>query len=196
MFANKFGVPASAPATAPAAPPQRSRYGGIQCGEARDPMLDLGTYRVRIVSCTEGSNPKTGRASVKLGVCVVAASPDAGTPVDAVCTVVHLATPIGLGELKTMLVHAAGCGPTLAQRAAGDIRAIAKEGEARYDAVDASTYPGSIIEATAGTANGAPSMIGRLVDVVVTRGRDTKSEGDWYRNFRWGAVPEAEQIPA
>jgi hypothetical protein len=192
--------PASAAASAPAASapasPGRSKYAGIQCGDARDPMLECGTYRLRLISAAEGANPKTGRASYKITAKVESASEDAGTPAGSVCVIVHLSTPIGMSELKSTMVYAAGCGPTLAQRASSDVRALAQAGEAAYDQADADVYPGSIIEATAGAANGAPSMIGRLVDVVVTRGKDTADGSGWYRSYRWGVVPEDEQTEA
>lgn len=185
----------------PAAPsaPARSKYAGIQAGGSRDPMLDVGRYRVRITACTEGVNPGTRRESYKVQLQVLEAAEGSATSKGAVCTAVHLFTAPGLAELKRMAVSAAGYGPTIEEREAdpGAARTAAIEGERSYDALDESHgYQGAILEASAGHPSGAPSLVGQSVDVIVTKGKNVVNPqsgaptGDFYRHYVWGAVRE------
>ena len=193
-FANRL-------AASPAAAPSRSKYSGISCADTRDPMLGLGEYRVRVTACAEGYNPGKRRDSYKTSLHVVSAEDGSETRAGSSCTVVSFLTPAGLSELKRFAMHAAGFGPTLAQRASGDnVRARLIAGEEQYDALDESCgHQGAILEASTGVANGAPSLVGRLVDVVVARGKpvvnpQTGAEtGDYYRVYTWGVVPEDVQ---
>ncbi len=202
MFGNRNAPAAPAPAPAPA--PGRSKYSGITAGDARDPMLGLGTYRVRVIAIDEGRNPGRNRDSVKVRLHVVEAAEGAETPAGSDVTAVHFFTNPGLRELKRFAIHALGCGPTLAQRNAGDTRALVLDGERQYDGYEETVGgQGSIIDATAGRGNGkAPSLAGRLVDVIVSRGKDVPdsqsgaSTGDYFRVYTWGVVPDAEQTPA
>lgn len=202
MFGNKLNpTPATPAAPTPGAAPSRSKYGGIACADTRDPMLGIGTYRVRVVSCTEGYNPGKRRESYKVGVQVVEAAPDAQTPVGAAATIVHFMTPAGLGELKRWAMHAAGFGPTLDDYAdATAAKTKLRDGEAAFDELDARCgYSGAVLEKAAGKANNAPSLIGRLVDVIVSRGKDVPNPqsgaptGDFFRVYTWGVVDESEQ---
>ena len=60
-------------------------------------------------------------------------------------------------------------------------------------------YQGAILEASAGKPSNAPSLQGRLVDVIVTQGKPvinpqtSQPTGDFYRVYAWGVVPESEQ---
>ena len=200
-FGNRTASPA--PATAP----PRSRYGGITCADTRDPMLGLGTYRVRVLEASEGRNPgKQNRESVKVKLYVAQASADAQTTAGSTVTMIAFLSVAGLAELKRFAMHAAGHGPTLAARAqlgATDAKALRDTllaAEAAFDRLDESCgYQGAIIEATTGRVNGAPSLAGRLVDVIVTRGKDVPNPqtgaatGDYFRVYTWGIVPDAEQ---
>lgn len=197
IFHRSNAAPAAPAATpAPGAPP-RSRYAGITCADTRDPMIGCGIYRVKIVAATEGRNPGTGRESFKTTIQVVAAGDDAETAEGTACTMVSLIDkPPALAELKRMAMHAAGFGPSLEELHADPAAAkrALLEGEAAYDAAE--PYPGAVLEATAGHSNGAPSLVGRLVDVVVSRGKDVldpktkEPTGDYYRVYRWGRVDE------
>lgn len=190
---------------APAAPqaPARSKYGGINTADARDPMLEVGTYRVRVVGGTSSTHPVTRRESVKIKLVVIEAAPDSGSkPGDSVTSLSFL-TPRGLIELKLLVMRAAGFGPTLSQLTAPNIADLLKAGEAAYDALDESKgYTGAIVEASLGIANGAPSVAGRLVDVIVSKGKPVPHPqtgaptGDYFRNYVWGVVPDAEQTAA
>jgi len=201
-------APAAAPTAtgAPARAPGRSAYAGVSGADQRDPMAELGTYRMRVIACAEGHNPGTRRDSYKVTLRVEDAAEGSLTPVGTVCTTVALFTSAGLSELKRFAFHAAGFGPTLEQRQSEPTVAkrLAAEGEAKYNELEESNfgYQGAILEASAGHANGAPSLVGRLVDVCVTRGKDVINKqtgaptGDYYRNYTWGVVPEEEQTAA
>ena len=200
---TSFGQRNATPA-APAAP-ARSKYGGITASDTRDPMLGLGSYRVVIAACAEGYNPGKRRETYKVTVVVRDASEGADTPIGTSCTVVHFMTPAGLGELKRLAMAAAGYGPTLADRALGKInlKEAMKDAEEKFDSVDESFgYQGAILEASAGKANGAPTLVGRVVDVTVTRGKDVPNPqtgaptGDFFRLYVWGTVPDDEQDAA
>lgn len=186
-----------------AAPPPRSRYGGISCADTRDPMLGYGRYRVRVLSASRGFNPGKNRESYKTSLQVIEADDGADTPAGSIATMVNFMSSAGLSELKRFAVHAAGFGPTLAARDPGagvNIKQALLDGEAAYDALEEKLgYLGIVLEATEGVANGAPSLVGRLVDVVVVPGKPVMNPqtntptGDNYRAYTWGAVPDAEQ---
>lgn len=192
---------------APAAPP-RSRYGGISCADSRDPMLGYGTYRVRVLGAVEGNNPaRSNRETYKTSLQVVAVHDDkSDTPAGSLATMINFVTSAGMSELKRFAMHAAGFGPTFADREPGanvNIKQALLDGEAAYDALDESCgYLGAILEATCGRANNAPSLAGRVVDVVVGAGKPVMNPqtnqptGDHYRTYTWGRVPEEEQTAA
>lgn len=173
------------------AAPGRSRYGGISGASMRDPLIGTGTYRLKITSCTEGYNPIKRRESYKVSALVIDASGDAATSKGSTVAVLFSAATAGMADLKRFAFHAAGLGATLAQRAAGEnVRAIDDEGELSYDELEEREYQyqGAILEASAGHANGAPTLIDNVVDVIVTRGKDTE-DGDYFRQYTWAAVP-------
>lgn len=179
-----------------------SKYAGITGADTRDPMLGLGEYRVQVMGAVEGRNPKSGRESYKVTLSVIAAAEGSETPVGATCAALHFVNPAGLSELKRLAVSAAGFGPTLDERRTPgfDVRGASLEGEAQYDALDESCgASGAILEATAGHAVPAPTLVGRRVDVVVGRGKDVPNPqtgaptGDYFRTYAWGSVPDSEQ---
>jgi hypothetical protein len=149
-------------------------------------MLSLGSYRVRIVSGECGFNPGKRRETYKVSMQVIDVR-EGDTPAGSVCTALFMDSVAGLSELKRMVMHAAGFGPTLAQRSAGDVRDTLTAAESAYDALDAQRYSGSIVEASLGVSSGAPSVAGRLVDVIVSRGKEA-APGDYYRVYTWGVV--------
>jgi hypothetical protein len=194
MFGNRTA------GAAPAAP-SRSRYAGVSCADTRDPMLSPGTYRVRIVGCETGYNRAKGTESYKIKVVVLQAAAGSQSTVGSSAVAVFTCTPAGIGETKRAIMHAAGFGLSLAGRELPSAREALLAAEAEYDKLDEQCGgQGSIIEASAGVANGAPSVAGRLVDVVVSRGNpcvDKKTgqpTGDYYRCYAWGVVPDAEQV--
>jgi hypothetical protein len=166
-------------------------------------MLGLGTYRTRVLSCVEGSNPGKGnRPSYKTTLYVEQAAEGSETAATTTVTVLALLhMPAGLGELKRMAMHAAGLGPTLDDRAQGkNIKQMLQDAEAEYNQLDESFGgEGSILESSAGHRSTAPSIVGRRVDVIVSRGKDVPNPqtggttGDYFRVYTWGVVPDAEQ---
>lgn len=171
-------------------------YRGINCVDTRDPLLESGVYRVRIVSGIDSTHPVTYKHTNKITLSVVAASAGAGSAVGTQAVALFQHSIPGFGELKNLVMHAAGFGPTLEQRQTPQAREIAMAGMAAFD--QACDAQGSIVEASLGKANGAPNVLGRLVDVIVTRGKARLDKtgadtGDFYRQYTWGIVPEAEQ---
>jgi hypothetical protein len=164
---------------------KKSRYAGIQNGKDRDPMPDVGHYRFRIVACEEGVNPGTLAESVKVRVqpVKVAASGDAYENDGPQMLCLFMRTTAGLSEFKRCIVASAGF----------------EDAEA-YDAFDPD---GEFIGACVGEDNdysrSGLTVIGRVVDCDVTRGKDAVNKktgqptGDWYRNFRWTVVSDDEQ---
>lgn len=202
-FGNRTaGTTNNATPATPAAPP-RSRYGGISCGDSRDPMLGYGSYRVRVLGATEGHNPGKNRDTYKTALQVVEAHDGSETAVGTLATMVNFVTSAGMSELKRFAVHAAGFGPMFTDREPGagvNIKEVLLEGERAFDELDESFgYQGAVLEATVGRVNGAPSLAGRLVDVVVGAGKPVMNPqtnaptGDHYRTYTWGRVPEEEQ---
>lgn len=202
-FGQRIGAPAQQ-RQAPAPAPARARYAGIKGSQQRDPMLGVGTYRVQVVGMVEGFNPGKQQESIKLSLRVNTAAAGSETPTGTTVTIVCMKTIPGLRDLKRFAYHAAGFGPTLALRAAGDCHQFDVEGEEGYNALDEKFGgEGSILAATAGTVldQPAPTLHGRVVDVIVSRGKDLINpqtqmpSGDYFRAYVWGSVPDAEQVP-
>jgi hypothetical protein len=205
---STFGQPPARPAPAAARPPfggavapMRCLYSGIVCSETRDPMAGPGRYRVKIVSCSKGRNPGTGRESYKVSMRIETAAPGSETPAGTTVVNIHFINPAGMGELKRMFVHACGFGPTLADyQSDADAKTLFSQGEADFNAFEEQFgYTGSVGDAATGVANGAPNIAGRLIDAIVTKGKPVldpqtgSPTGDFYRNYSWGRVPENEQ---
>jgi hypothetical protein len=153
---------------------KKSRYAGI-VERDRDPMPDVGGYRFRIVGAEEATNPGTMKESIKIHVRPVElVGNEYQDGAQMLC--LFMRTTAGLAELKRCIRFAAGF----------------EEVEA-YDAFDPE---GEFIDACMGVVNeyseAGATVIGRLVDCNVSRGKDT-GNGDWYRQYQWAVVPEAEQ---
>ncbi len=136
----------------------------------------------------EGTNPGKGnRMSTKIGLQIVTCYDEnnANHRDGDLVRAVHLHTTAGLAELKRAVMTAAGY----------DV-------EEEFDAFE--TDPrylgpagaGQVIDASIGRANGmfeaGMTIVGRLVDVRVTKGNDTPN-GDYYRKYQWAVVEESEQ---
>jgi len=153
---------------------KKSRYAGIQ-EKQRDPMPEVGEYRFRVVELIEATNPGTLKESVKMHVKpleLVGSEYHEGTQM--LC--LFMRTTAGLGELKRAVRYAAGF-----------------ESVDEFDTFDPD---GEFIDACVGAVNAFSeagiTVIGRIVDCKVTRGKDT-GDGDWYRQYQWSVVPEDEQ---
>ena len=179
-----FKKPATA---AKPAPGRKSRYAGVKAAQPRPPMPHAfaGTYRFRIEGCEEGHNPGKGTQSYKVTLAIVAMADREGNELanntfhnvgDTVNAIFMLTTAAGLSRVKAFV--------------------IAGSGFSEEEAFDAFDPEGEFIDATVGAKNDFSekglTIVGRLVDCVVTRGNATP-EGDYYREYAWGVVPDAEQ---
>lgn len=182
----QFKAAATRPATAarPAAAaraPVGSRYAGISAEQPRDPMPTEGIYRFRVTRCEESMHPQKRTESFKLYLEVVdIAEGGEGFAVGDIAFVVQRISGEGslqgLGRVKAFAVAAAGY-----------------ETEAEYDAMDPE---GLLIAATVGHRNAFSekklTLIGRLVDCQVRKGK-VREDGEYYREYTWAPVPDAEQ---
>lgn len=173
QFNKGAGSAAKPAAKAPAKP--RSRWAGIKAAQPRDPFPHAGVYRFRIVSNEEGFNPGTNNASFKAHLEIVAQG-DGQTMHnvgDAVMALFMLSTTAGQSRAKAYVIAGAGF-----------------EDEESYDAFDPD---GEFIDAVLGHQNArsedAAAFAGRLVDCVVSKGKET-GEGDYYREYAWSPVAE------
>jgi hypothetical protein len=136
-------------------------------------MLEVGIYRVRVVSCEKLIHPVKHSESFKALVEVLAAAEGAGSMVGGTYAVLAMLSTIpGQKDMGRFIIAAAG-----------------------YDAEGFSAEHGDglFIDAVLGDLPGEGNPIeGRVVDVEVRRGKDT-GDGDWYRNYQWEPVAEDEQ---
>lgn len=176
---GKFNKPAAG--AAPKKNVKKSRYAGIQAATPRDPMPHVGTYRFRVIEAVEGQNPGNGNESYKVKFEIVDLDEDGARHHKAgdVVVMVQLLTgkggPSGLQRVKSFVMAAAGY-----------------EDESEFDAFDPE---GLFIDSTAGNVNAMSergSIIGRVVDCMVTRGNATADGADYYREFAWAAVGDED----
>lgn len=200
------GAPAAAPINAapyggaqPARPLNTSIYGGLITLEQRDPMLNVGSYRLKIVDCTQGYNEEKRRTSYKVSAVVVEAQ--GATAVGSNVAIIFSEARKGLADLKAFTMAGAGCGVTLDDVQRGSTAdaqpiGISMQGAlAQFDAIEAQYGgPGALIVAGLTKAEGVPNVIGESVDVIVSRGKDLVingvPSGDWFRSYRWCVAPQ------
>jgi hypothetical protein len=176
----KRGAPAAGARPAKAAAPKASRWAGLDVGDSREPMLEVGVYRLRVVSCEKNVHPVKHTESFKATVEVADAAEGAGTQVGDTCAIVSmLFTVPGQKDMGRFIIAAAG-----------------------YDAEGfaAEHSDGRFIDAVLGDLPGEENpILGRLVDVEVRRAKDVVDKtsgvptGDWYRSYNFQPVPEEEQ---
>lgn len=174
-FANKAPAEKAAgktPAAKPKAKPRGSRFGGLE--DPRNPMLDEGDSRVRLMALEEGFNPGTKRTSYKLTIETLVYE---GSPHEAgfTATIVCLDTAPGTRDFKQAIAHFAGY-----------------DSKEEYNAFDPE---GDFFEASLGQSNDysslAENLIGRVADVRVTNQGDD-GKGSWYRGYLWAVVPDED----
>lgn len=190
MMVGKFTKPVAGAAAKP--PVRKSRYAGIELKDDRDPMLDVGEHRVRIRLCEETQNPGTLKESVKVRIVPVSLVGNEYVEDEKQRLMLFMRTTAGLAEFKRCVAKSAGF-----------------EDYPEYDAFDP-PETGWFLEACLGNtceearafSDAGLSIIGRLVDVTVRRGKDAidpKSKqptGDWYRQYTFDVVPDEEQDQA
>lgn len=192
MPLNKFprggNANAKATTTAPAKATatkarKQSRFAGSTPSANRDPMPFEGTYRLKLVQAEEGVNPKNMCSSGKFYFEIVdldeqgAEHHKVGGRVFITERITGDGAIAGHSRITAMVVALGGF-----------------EDFDEYQAFDPDRY---FIDAVLGEDNeystdGQP-LIGRFVDVQVTRGKDTADGSDWYRVYSWDIVPEEEQ---
>ena len=162
---------------------------------------------MRITSCVRGRNPMKQRTSRKTYVKVLAASDNALTAANSDAVVISFTTGPGLIELKKLVMHALGFGLTLEQYSDDSLNhdALFAAAENAFDAYELSLsngtgYSGAILEhlfeEEVHTLPDAPSIVGRLVNVIVARGKaifnpqtGTPTK-DYFRDYTWGVVQQ------
>lgn len=166
------------PATAAGAP--KSRWGAGRPKDQREPIVHVGVYRMRVEAMLDQRNPGTGKESVKVQ-CSVIGLDETGAlhhKADDTVAMLFMKTPAGIDELKRFCCAAAGYDD--------------------FDAYEAGCDPElsfPLLDASLGLRTELPegwTLIGRLFDVAVTRGKD-REDGDYYRNFTFAAVADEEQ---
>ncbi len=160
------GAPAK---TAAPAKGKGSRWKGVQSSKPRDPIIHAGTYRLRVVS---GEPGRTGEY-FKVHFVIEQQADGQTMHADGDSTIVlfRLVDDAGKARCKAFFVAAAG-----------------HHDDASYDAIDPD---GALMDQFFDRGEDS-SLGGRLVDVRVRRGND-KEDGDYYREFEWAPVADAEQ---
>jgi hypothetical protein len=157
----------------------------------REPMAPYGAHRVRLESASQHRHPDKKTLSNHYVYSVVETTADT-TAVGEVFKVLTFDTSPGRRELGHMTMALLGYDPDDAQ---------ANEAYNEYNQ-DGRLYDASLGLYDSGRhwidANGGNQpMIGRIVEVVVTRGNAVTEKGeptgDHYRNFSWTPIEESEQ---
>lgn len=167
MAIGQFGNKSSKPAAN--VKPKGSRWKGVQSSKPRDPIIHAGTYRLRVLS---GEPGRTGEY-FKVHFRIEQQAEGQTMHADGDDTIVLFRTvdDAGISRCKGFFVAAAGY-----------------EDDASYDAVDPD---GALMDQFFDRGEDS-GLSGRLVDVRVRRGKD-KEDGDYYREFEWSPVADAEQ---
>jgi hypothetical protein len=168
--------PAANAATKPPAPvAKKSRYAGLKAMSPREPMPEVGTYRFRVLSCTESKNPGNGNESFKAYLEVVESEGPKANPVGAsVMALQMLGTDWQAGRVKSFIMAAAGFSD-----------------EEAYNAFDPE---GLFVDACIGYANEfsaqGMNVNGRLVDCRVSVDKMFADGSDFFRAYEWAPVED------
>lgn len=187
---SKFAAkPAGAKPAAGKTQIKPSRFGTFTPREEGPPMLECmlngapAIYRVRFESAEECLAQKPGGQNTIKSYCVVE-SGDGPTPAETRVLVLHMQSQYGRADFNDQCVNTAGYDSAIAE----DVEAFVT-----FDP------RGDFFAACVGDANEyaehAAGMVGRLVDVQVSRGKDD-GKGGYYRKYKWAPVAEEEQDQA
>lgn len=162
----------AAPAQTPAPAAAKSRWGGIKSREARDPLLQRGTYLVELVGAEITFNRKSGNETFQTTVKVLHAEPGSVSQADSQCKILAIingkSKDVGEGKVKAMSVAFAGY-----------------TSDDEYDAVDPE---GAFIDET---LNGR-GFVGRTAIVEVTD--TTNDSGKVFQDYNWGVSEDSEPM--
>jgi hypothetical protein len=172
------------------------KYGGVSSAGNRFPLLNAPegsaySYRVRVQKCYNSNNGTSDFYHADLEV-VASDSPEfpEGTTGSYLQCTSGKAEATGIPRVKTFTRAAMGCktDPEFDEKC----EEVAREFVEEESAVDMAFYFESIGEFPELTEAGH-TVVGRLVDVTVTRGKMMADGSDYYRNYSWEPVSEEEQ---
>lgn len=178
----RFNRPVAKPVVE--APKKHRRFGGIRAASGQTDIPRVGVYRFEVLAITEGHNEQTEDDSFKISLRIVTIFDGGEGHAENEAVIVPLkltgkAGKFGRAEAKSFVMAAAGF-----------------EDEAEYDEYDPD---GDFIEACLGDdnaySNRGDTLVGRLVDGEIKRGKD-RADGDYWRRYTWGVVPDSEQAGA
>jgi hypothetical protein len=174
---SKFQKPAAKAASANVggAGKAKSRWAGMRSSAPRDPFPHVGTYRFRVSEIEKGFNPGKQRESIKTRLVIVDAD-DKGQESHAIgdqVFMLNFMTTAGTQEFQAFVTAAAGF--------EDDDAFVAECGD-----------DGAFVDALLGQGTYPATLLGRLVDCQVTRGKDDGT-GDYYRKYSFAPVSEEEQ---
>ena len=170
---------------------KKTRYGGIEPEEAKDPFPEKGKFRFRVVSFEEGIvREHDDVQNVRLTVEIVSTKSKelkecVGENRFVPFRVRGRGAKMGKGRMKAFIVAAAGYATN-----------------AEYDAIDPHGY---MIEAFLGYRGKrhkefkGHTLVGRLVDCVVMQGNEMIDQetgqptGEFFMNYAWSPVADDEQ---
>jgi hypothetical protein len=155
----------------PAAPAKRaSKWAGVKSSKPRDPIPHAGLYRFKLLRAEPG---RTGEwFKIHLEIVDQAAGQTMHANGDHVAVLFRTVDDAGQSRCKAFFVAAAGY-----------------DDDASYDAVDAD---GAMIDAFFERGDDS-QLAGRLVDCRVARGKDMPDGSDYYREYEFSPVADAEQ---
>jgi hypothetical protein len=179
---SKFQKPAAKSANGAAAAGggrPKSRWAGMRSAKPRDPMPHVGIYRLRITEIEKryGNAGNGNRESVVTAFAIVDLD-EKGSEAHAagdVVKMINLYTSAGMAEFQAFVNAAGGF-------------------ESDDDYVAALGDDGGFVAGILGEGSGPAqaTLVGRLVDVEVGRGKDD-GKGDYYRRYAFAVVGEDEQ---
>lgn len=178
------------------------KYGGVPSAGNRSPFPHQGDFRFRVKSARGGNNGDYDFVNVELEV--ISYEPHAtaerakdGGPMHKPGDIVGFhqfysgnCEKTGVPRLKLFTRAAAGFDNDADFEAC--LEEHAREFVVESDPVDWSLVLEAIGEFRELTEKGI-TVIGRLVDATVGRGKDMPDGSDWYRNYSWRPVPDDEQ---
>jgi hypothetical protein len=156
----------------------------VHVQDSRNEIIKPGIYRCLVIKTAPGKNPSKPSFLVELQIldAMEGSEQRIGDRVSIVYSINTFSAP----EIRALVMHALGFGPSLSQWQDDPIaaRRIRTEAEEEVDLYQAK-------------CGGNADITGRAVDVIVTAGKprvdqDGNPTGDFFRNFTWGSVPETE----
>ena len=179
---------------------RKSRYAGLRGRTERDPAIGTGVYRVRVDGASRGNNPTRTNQAIILSLRIIEAAEGSTNEADTDAVVIFFDSTFGLEDIYDFARRAAGFGPTIEQRAAGNVAEIDDEAKDMFLAFEESIdVEGCTIDKLLGDHDAGPDLTGRLVDVEVRSGKPRLDKetgeptGEFWPVYVWSAVPDEDQ---